>query len=472
MLKIFNFLKNNKDETGVRKTTDQGSQIVTRIAPSPTGVLHVGTARTALFNYLYAKQNNGKFIVRIEDTDKERSTKEFEKDILDSLEWLGLDHDEFYRQSERGEIYRKYIEKLIKEEKAYISKEEAKEEGQRSEVIRFKNPNKEIIFEDLVRGEISFDTTELGDFIIAKSVDEPLYHLAVVVDDHEMGVTHIFRGEDGISNTPRQILIQDAIGAQRPKYAHLPLILGPDKSKLSKRHGATSLNAFREQGYFKEAILNHLAFLGWNPGDEREIFSLEELIKDFDIKKVSKGGAVFNIEKLDWFNKHYLENLNDEEILKVAKERIKEKMKSSVADYNEEIISKLIPLIRERIEKFSDLDKLIEEGEFDYYFKEPILSEPEKLIWKKSDKEKTTQHLEKVKEIISENEEKNNPDEAKELLWNYAEEVGKGDVLWPTRYALSGRDKSPDPFTLISILGKEKTLQRIINAIDKLNGNN
>ncbi|NCS98642.1 glutamate--tRNA ligase [Candidatus Parcubacteria bacterium] len=472
MLKIFNFLKNNKDETGVRKTTDQGSQIVTRIAPSPTGVLHVGTARTALFNYLYAKQNNGKFIVRIEDTDKERSTKEFEKDILDSLEWLGLDHDEFYRQSERGEIYRKYIEKLTEEGKAYISKEEAKEEGQRSEVIRFKNPNKEIIFEDLVRGEISFDTTELGDFIIAKSVDEPLYHLAVVVDDHEMGVTHIFRGEDGISNTPRQILIQDAIGAQRPKYAHLPLILGPDKSKLSKRHGATSLNAFREQGYFKEAILNHLAFLGWNPGDEREIFSLEELIKDFDIKKVSKGGAVFNIEKLDWFNKHYLENLNDEEILKVAKERIKEKMKSSVADYNEEIISKLIPLIRERIEKFSDLDKLIEEGEFDYYFKEPILSEPEKLIWKKSDKEKTTQHLEKVKEIISENEEKNNPDEAKELLWNYAEEVGKGDVLWPTRYALSGRDKSPDPFTLISILGKEKTLQRIINAIDKLNGNN
>jgi len=236
MLKIFNFLKNNKDETGVRKTTDQGSQIVTRIAPSPTGVLHVGTARTALFNYLYAKQNNGKFIVRIEDTDKERSTKEFEKDILDSLEWLGLDHDEFYRQSERGEIYRKYIEKLTEEGKAYISKEEAKEEGQRSEVIRFKNPNKEIIFEDLVRGEISFDTTELGDFIIAKSVDEPLYHLAVVVDDHEMGVTHIFRGEDGISNTPRQILIQDAIGAQRPKYAHLPLILGPDKSKLSKRY--------------------------------------------------------------------------------------------------------------------------------------------------------------------------------------------------------------------------------------------
>jgi glutamyl/glutaminyl-tRNA synthetase len=186
-----------------KKNSNNSNQIITRIAPSPTGVLHVGTARTALFNYLYARQNNGKFIVRIEDTDKERSTKEFEKDILDSLEWLGLEHDELYRQSERGEVYKKYLDKLIKDGKAYISKEEPKEEGQRAEVIRFKNPNKEIAFNDLIRGEIKFDTTELGDFVIAKSTDEPLYHLAVVVDDHEMGITHILRGDDGIANTPR-----------------------------------------------------------------------------------------------------------------------------------------------------------------------------------------------------------------------------------------------------------------------------
>jgi glutamyl-tRNA synthetase len=444
-----------------KKNSNNSNQIITRIAPSPTGVLHVGTARTALFNYLYARQNNGKFIVRIEDTDKERSTKEFEKDILDSLEWLGLEHDELYRQSERGEVYKKYLDKLIKDGKAYISKEEPKEEGQRAEVIRFKNPNKEIAFNDLIRGEIKFDTTELGDFVIAKSTDEPLYHLAVVVDDHEMGITHILRGDDGIANTPRQILIQEAIGAQRPKYAHLPLILGPDKSKLSKRHGATSLDAFKEQGYFKEAILNHLAFLGWNPGDEREFFSHNELIKEFDIEKVSKGGAVFNIEKLDWFNKHYLEQISDEDMFKKVSEKFTGK--------DNDTVRKLLPLIRERISKLSELDVLIKDGEFEYYFNESSDYESEKLIWKKSDREKTIQHLEKVREIISENEEKNNPDEVKELLWNYAEEVGKGDVLWPTRYALSGRDKSPDPFTLISILGKEKTIQRIKNAINKLN---
>jgi len=444
-----------------KKNSNNSNQIITRIAPSPTGVLHVGTARTALFNYLYARQNNGKFIVRIEDTDKERSTKEFEKDILDSLEWLGLEHDELYRQSERGEVYKKYLDKLIKDGKAYISKEEPKEEGQRAEVIRFKNPNKEIAFNDLIRGEIKFDTTELGDFVIAKSTDEPLYHLAVVVDDHEMGITHILRGDDGIANTPRQILIQEAIGAQRPKYAHLPLILGPDKSKLSKRHGATSLDAFKEQGYFKEAILNHLAFLGWNPGDEREFFSHNELIKEFDIEKVSKGGAVFNIKKLDWFNKHYLEQISDEDMFKKVSEKFTGK--------DNDTVRKLLPLIRERISKLSELDVLIKDGEFEYYFNESSDYESEKLIWKKSDREKTIQHLEKVREIISENEEKNNPDEVKELLWNYAEEVGKGDVLWPTRYALSGRDKSPDPFTLISILGKEKTIQRIKNAINKLN---
>jgi glutamyl-tRNA synthetase len=463
MFNLLNIFKNKK-ESSKQNLNKNSDQVVTRIAPSPTGVLHVGTARTALFNYLYARQNNGKFVVRIEDTDKERSTKEFENDILESLEWLGLEHDEFYRQSERGEIYKKYLEKMIKEDKAYISKEEAKEEGQRSEVIRFKNPNKEITFVDEIRGEIKFDTTELGDFVIAKSVDEPLYHLAVVVDDHEMGITHIFRGEDGISNTPRQILIQDAIGANRPKYGHLPLILGPDKSKLSKRHGATSLNAFKDQGYFKEAILNHLAFLGWNPGDEREIFSLDELIKEFDIKKVSKGGAVFNIEKLNWFNKHYLEDMGNDIFL--------EKVVGKFEGKSKEMITKIIPLIKEKVNKFSDIDNLISKGEFDYFFSKPENYDVSKLIWKKTDKENTIKHLEKVKEIISEKEEKNNPDEVKEILWNYAEEAGKGDVLWPTRYALSGRDKSPDPFTLISILGKQETIERIETAITKLNESN
>ncbi|MFQ5662055.1 MAG: glutamate--tRNA ligase, partial [Candidatus Paceibacteria bacterium] len=243
-------------------------KVITRIAPSPTGELHIGTARSALFNYLYAKQNGGEFIVRIEDTDKERSKKEFEKDILEGFEWLGLGSDEVFKQSERTSIYKKYIKQLLDDGVAYISKEKSKqEEGKEIEVVRLKNPGKKVEFIDLIRGEIEFDTTELGDFVIARNQDEPLYHLAVVVDDHEMGITHIIRGEDHISNTPRQILIQEALGFERSKYAHIPLILAPDRSKLSKRgDNATSISEYKEKGYISSALVNYMALLGWNPG--------------------------------------------------------------------------------------------------------------------------------------------------------------------------------------------------------------
>ena len=274
-------------------------KVAVRMAPSPTGNFHVGGARTALFNFLFARKNNGEFILRIEDTDKERSKKEFEDDIFESLEWLGLKYDEFYRQSERGEIYRNYVEKMLNNDSVYEAEDK---------VIRFRNPNKKIKFNDLVRGEIEFDTTELKDFVIAKSVDEPLYHLAVVIDDFESGVTHVIRGEDHISNTPRQILIQEAIGATRPLYAHLPLILAQDRSKLSKRkHGeSVSLDYYRNKGYSPEAIINYLALLGWNPGTEQEIFTLEELINVFDLERVHKGGAIFDEKKLAWVNrKHF-----------------------------------------------------------------------------------------------------------------------------------------------------------------------
>lgn len=438
-------------------------KVITRIAPSPTGVMHIGTARTALFNYLFAKQNQGEFILRIEDTDKERSTKEFEKDITDSLEWLGLEYKNLYRQSERTEIYKKYLDKLISENKAYISKEE---KGERDSVVRFRNPNKIVKFDDMIRGEIEFDTTELGDFVIAKSTEEPLYHLAVVVDDHEMNITHILRGEDGISNTPRQILIQEAIGAKRPKYAHLPLILGPDKSKLSKRHGATSLTEFKNKGYLKEALINHLALLGWNPGNDNEIFSLEELIKEFKIENVSKGGAVFNIEKLNWFNKKYIEKLPQQDLEKIIENKI-----SHFENYNQKIIEKIIPIIIERIEKFEDIDEMIKEGELDYYFKKPTSYNSENLIWKKSDKENTLKNLKEVLKIIENNPEKNKVEDIKNMIWDYAEKEGRGDVLWPLRYSLSGKDKSPDPFVLISVLGKKESIDRINLALSKLNEN-
>lgn len=286
----------------------KSEKVIVRMAPSPTGKLHIGTARTTLFNYLFARQSEGKFILRIDDTDTERSTSEFEQNILDGLSWLGLEYDELFRQSERTDVYVSYLKKMVENDSVYISKEEIKEEGQRSKVIRLRNPNKKIIFEDLIRGTVEFDTTELGDFVVAKSLEEPLYHLASVVDDIEMNITHVIRGEDGISNTPRQILIQEAIGALRPIYAHLPLILAPDRSKLSKRkHGeSVSLDYYRDKGYSPAAIVNYLALLGWNPGTEQEIFTLGELIKVFDIAKVHKGGAIFDEKKLAWVNrKHF-----------------------------------------------------------------------------------------------------------------------------------------------------------------------
>lgn len=281
-----------------------------RFAPSPTGPLHVGGARTALFNYLFVRQTDGQFILRVEDTDRERSRPEYEKEIIDGLAWLGITFDAVYRQSERTKIYQTHLNKLIKSGAAYLSREPKKEGSGEVEVVRFRNPDKLISFQDIVRGEVSFDTTELKDFVVARSVTEPLYHLAVVVDDFEMGVTHIIRGEDHISNTPRQILIQEALGAPRPLYAHLPLILASDRSKLSKRkHGeAVSLTHFRSLGISPKAMVNFLALLGWHPSDSdaSEVLSFPELVAQFRLERVQKGGAVFDLNKLNWLNKKYL----------------------------------------------------------------------------------------------------------------------------------------------------------------------
>ncbi len=432
------------------------NKVVTRIAPSPTGIMHVGTARTALFSYLYAKKFGGKFIMRVEDTDKERSTKEFEDNIVDSMKWLGLDWDEFYRQSERTDVYKKYMEKIISEDKAYVSKES---EGPRTEVIRFRNPNKKVTFHDEIRGDITFDTTELGDFVIAKSITEPLYHFAVVVDDFDMGVTHIIRGEDGISNTPRQILIQEAIGAPLPIYAHLPLILGKDRSKMSKRHGASSITDFIQSGFTKEAMVNFIAFLGWNPGTEKEMYTIDELIADFDLTKISKSGAIFNEEKLDWFNNQYLRKMNDSEYLEYIKELNLENV----------LALKLKNIILERISNKNDLAQMIQDGELDFATKEPEF-DINKIVWKSDSLADSKIHLqfalEKFKTLGKDEVE---IDQAKNLIWDYAGEKGRGNVLWPLRYVLSGKDKSPDPFTIISIIGVKKSISRIENAVQKIN---
>lgn len=433
-------------------------EIVVRTAPSPTGNLHVGTARTTLVNYLFAKKFGGKLILRLEDTDKERSKPEYEQSIIDGLHWLNLSWDEEYKQSERTEIYREHIQKLIDNGSAYISKEEVKDEGQRNEVIRFKNPNKVITFNDMIRGEISFDTTELGDFVIAKSLDDPLYHLAVVVDDMLMGVTHIIRGEDHISNTPRQIAILEALGGKVAEYAHLPLLLGSDRSKLSKRHGAKAVTEYKEAGYLPEAFINYLAFLGWNPGDDREVLSMEELIEAFDISGIQKGGAIFNPDKLDWFNKEYIKSIDLEKLLPHVKKIFDE--------IGEENLVKLLPLVQERITTFSDITRLKEEGEFDFLFVVPKV-ETDELVWKEEPVSVSIENLTKVKDIIEKSDDINfiSPNTVKELIWPLAEEVGRGNLLQPLRFGLSGREKSLDPFSIIWYIGKKETVNRLNNII-------
>ncbi|MCD5381761.1 MAG: glutamate--tRNA ligase [Candidatus Pacebacteria bacterium] len=445
-----------------------GKKVVTRMAPSPTGHLHVGTARTALYNYLYAKNKGGDFIVRCEDTDKERSTAAFEEEIIAGLTWLGMSWDAYYRQSERSEVYRPYLEQAIADGAAYRSKEDStREPGTEIEVVRLKNPNKTITFEDEIRGEVTMDTTDLGDFVIARAIDDPLFHFVNVVDDHEMGVTHIIRGEDHIPNTPRQILIQEALGFERPTYAHLPLLLAPDRSKLSKRHGPVSLTQYAEKGYMPGAITNYLALLGWNPGTDQEVFTLDELVSEFDIAGVQKGGAIFDIEKLRWMNREHMSRLSDDEFRIMVTDRMPDTQKA-LPQYTGARLEKLAPIIRERVSVAYDIAQEAEKGEYDFAFAAPK-PPAEMLMWKKDEHVRDPlPRLQKVAEILSTIPDACTADDAKNALWNYAEEIGKGEVLWPLRVALSGRERSPDPFTLIHILGSAESYKRVQSACDTI----
>lgn len=437
-------------------------KVVTRMAPSPTGKFHIGGVRTTLFNYLWARKYGGTFIIRSEDTDKERSKPEYEQNMLDTLDWLGLDFDEFYRQSERTEIYREHIKKLI--ESGYAYEAEASKDNPDMSVIRFKNPNKLVKFTDLILGDIEFDTTELGDFVIARNIETPIYHLTVVVDDGLMGITHILRGQEHINNTPRQILILEALGFNRPQYAHIPLIMSPRGGKLSKRDPEV-IPAFdyKNQGILAESLVNFMAFIGWNPGDEREIMLKEELISEFDIAQVQKSGGAFNIEKLHWINKQYLNNFSDKEFEAYISELFEPLKKTPL--FKQEIFEKICPIIRERTHYLPDVEQMIAEGELDYYFAHPQYLNPEKIIWKKSNAEYAITHLEKLTQMIESYTGNWNKEDLRSHIFPYAEEVGKGDVLWPLRFTLSGRDKSPDPFTLLEIMGREDSLSRIHNAL-------
>ena len=511
-------------------------EIRTRFAPAPTGFFHIGSARTALFNYLFAEKNKGIFILRIEDTDIERSKKEFEKDILESLKWLGINWSEGpdiggeygpYRQSERLDSYAKYLKKLLEENKAYYcfcSQEELEAQKQyalsqgkpwnyngkcseltfqevkkhldekKSSIIRFKTPIKKVKFQDLIRGELEFDSSLLGDFSLAKNLTSPLYNFACVIDDFEMKISHVIRGEDHISNTPKQILIQEALNFPQPKYAHLPLILGFDKTKMSKRHGAVSIAEYQKQGYLSESLINFIAFLGWNPGIEREIYSMPSLIKEFYLEKVQKSGAIFNVKKLDFFNGFYLRQKSVEKLTELCLPYLIEsgliepqfksnqfppayggteiiqvfKISETKEEINFDFIKKIIAIYQERLKKLSEIPELI-----DFFFKEKLEYDKELLKWKDISEKDIKFSLDKLENILSKIEKDDflEIELEKKLLIeaeNFAKEINRigdrGCLLWPLRVSLTGKKNSAGPFEIAGILGKERTLNRIIEA--------
>ena len=468
-----------------------------RLAPSPTGFLHIGTARTALFNYLYARKQGGSFIVRIEDTDSIRSTSEFEQTIIQGLAWLGIEPDEGvtsegergaygpYRQSQRTNIYRQYIEELLDSGYAYwcpTSTEELTQlreqaetqnqsfvfrpdhrDGRYSEseeaVIRFRVPDESITFKDKIKGEITFDLSQVGDFVIAKSFDQPLYNLAVVVDDELMQISHVIRGEDHIANTPKQILINKALGFSRRSFAHLPLILAPDKSKMSKRFGAVSIESYQEQGYLPEALLNFLALLGWNEGTDQEIYTQEELIQKFNLNRVQKSGAVFDIDKLKAINGFYIRNLEPQRKYQLGEEFLN-KNGYDVSQCSQKQLQGLIDIECTRIRTFADIG-----GDIDFFFQEPD-PQAEMLVWKHLTPAQTKERLEWVAEVVY-NIDSDDAQEIETYLKNAITEAEQsmGEILWPLRVALSGREKSPSPFEILAILSQEESLKRINRAI-------
>lgn len=459
------------------------NKVRVRIPPSPTGYMHVGTARLALFNYAFARQKQGSLVLRIEDTDQERSKKEYEEAIFEGLNWLKIIPDESpktggdygpYRQSERIKFYTQALKILLKKGAIFYCPHEAASKEEHSVhwcdgynqnltegILRFKTPRgRDIVLQDLIRGEIKFSTDTLGDFSVARNLDSPLYHFAVVVDDYLMEITHILRGEDILPSTPKHILMQEALGYQIPLYGHLPLVLGTDRSKLSKRHGPTSLLEFREKGYLPEALINFLALLGWNPGTNNEIFSLPEFIEQFSLEKVQKSGAIFDFTKLDWMNGEYIRQKSLPELTELCLPFLKNFLQFSVPSdqFPTDYIKKIIALEQPRLKKLSEVGERV-----DYFFREPIFTK-ELLRWKSMSDAELRESLDKSLLIISNFKR----DFSKENLEKvFMESIGsgeKGKVLWPLRVALSGKRASPSPFEIIEILGSAKALLRLENA--------
>ncbi|MDW8192148.1 MAG: glutamate--tRNA ligase [Synergistota bacterium] len=416
-----------------------------RFAPSPTGALHVGGARTALFNWLFARNKKGVFILRIEDSDFQRSTKEAEETILQGLLWLGLEWDEGpYRQSERLDIYRKYAEKLVSDGKGY------EENG----ALIFKVPPGETSFNDIVWGEIKIKNETLKDIVMIKSDGTPTYNFAVVVDDHDMGITHVIRGEDHIANTPKQILIYQAFGWEIPKFAHLPMILGPDKSKLSKRHGATSVAEYKNLGFLPDAFFNYLALLGWSPGFDQEIFSREELINLFSLERVIKRGAVFDIKKLEWMNAQYIKSTPGEKLLELVLPFWENKGWIKEENIDKGYLIKVIDLVKERCKTLIDVVNfsdyfLQKEPTYDKIFVSQEIKGKEKLLLE------VAERLEKIQSFDASSIET--------CLKSFAEEKGikLKELAQAIRVAISGKKVTPPLFEVMETLNKDIVVERL-----------
>jgi glutamyl-tRNA synthetase len=462
-----------------------------RFAPSPTGFLHIGGARTALFNWLYAKHNNGVFVLRIEDTDRSRSTDEYIDAIVEGMKWLGLEWDEGpFRQTERFDLYRSYVDKLMEEGKAYYcycSPEEL--EARRKEamaqskplkydrrcldlkegvegvkpVVRFRMPQEgRTIVDDLIRGKVEFDNAQLDDLIILRSDGTPTYNLTVVVDDVDMKITHIIRGDDHLNNTPRQIQLYNAFGFPVPEFAHLPMILGSDKSRLSKRHGATSVTAYYEMGYLPHALVNYLVRLGWSYGDQ-EIFSQSELIEYFTFENVGKAAAVFNTEKLLWLNSQYIIKSSSEELADLVMPfLVRENIINEGEQLDKAWLSRAIDTLKERSKTLVELANslryyIVEEVEYEEKAKKKFLNEQsrELLLELKEGLQAMTGFTEQdIEELFRDIVEKRDLKLVK--------------IAQPVRVALTGGTQSPGIFEVLDIMGREKVIKRLERAIESI----
>ncbi|HLE87958.1 MAG TPA: glutamate--tRNA ligase [Candidatus Brocadiaceae bacterium] len=436
------------------------SNVKVRFAPSPTGYLHIGGARTALFNWLFARHNKGIFLLRIEDTDQQRSTEEATQAILDSMKWLGLDWDEGpYFQSQRLSIYKQYAEELVAKGKAFYDTDE---EGRKA--IRFKMQDGATEINDLVHGTITFDASLIEDFVILKADGFPTYNFACVVDDAETEITHIIRGDDHISNTPKQIALYNAFGFKMPEFAHIPMILGEDGSRLSKRHGATSVTEYRDKGYLPHALVNFLALLGWSPGNDQEIISIQEMIEKFTLKRVNKTSAQFNNTKLDWMNGQYIKNTPIEHLTTEVKVFF-EKAGIDLTKISAEWLSSLVTLYHERFKTFQDLL-----NQTTFFFTDTIEYDPA-AVDKFLKKEGIGELLKEVHSAISliENFDKKHLEDSLRALTTRVG-VGFSKLAQPMRVAITGKSVSAGIFETMELLGKERTLNRLDYATKHLCG--